>query len=115
MTPRSAFIGGFMGTFEMAFGGEIHDTVCECHKGQFVVVVKQFHSELGQRVVGTEIFKSMPDAQANMEKTVMKFAEKILESEGLKIDQASAIKVAHGDDAEQNIRRVLNQNNPNLH
>ena len=95
--------GGFMGTFEMAFGGEINDTVCECHKGQFVVVVKQFHSELGQRVIGTEIFKLKSEAEANMEKTVMKFAEKILESEGLKID------------AEQNIRRVLNENNPNLH
>lgn len=104
-----------MGTFEMAFGGEIHDTVCECHKGQFVVVVKQFHSELGQRVIGTEIFKLKSEAEASMEKTVTKFAEKILESEGLKIDQASAITVAYGYDAEQNIRRVLNENNPNLH
>ena len=53
-----------MGTIEMAFGGEIHDTICECHRGQFVVVVKQFHKELGQRVIGTEIFKLKSDAES---------------------------------------------------
>lgn len=104
-----------MGTIEMAFGGKIHDTVCECHRGQFVVVVKQFHQELGQMVIGTEIFKLKSDAESNLEKTVMKFAKKILESEGLKIDDASQVTVAHGDDADKNIRRVLNENNPNLH
>lgn len=104
-----------MGKIEMAFGGEIHNTVCDCHRGQFVVVVKQFHHELGQRIIGQEIFKTEDLAKQNLEQTVMKFAKIILESEGFKIEEAAEVTIAHGDDADKNIRRVLNENNPNLH
>lgn len=104
-----------MGKTEIAFGGEVHPAACECHKGQFVVVALQFDPQLGQRIIGQEIFPTKIEAEKALESVVMKYAKKILELAGLRIDDAQDVRVLHGDKATQAINQVFNENNPNLH
>lgn len=107
-----------MATTEIGFTGEVHQAICECHDGQFFIVVFCIHPTKGRSVlpVGTsQHFKTEEEANKNLESEVMKVAKVVLKQSGLSVDQAAKVTVAHGDDAIANERRLIREGNPNLH
>ncbi len=88
-----------MAKTEIGFTGEVHPAACPCHQGQFLVVVFQIHPALGRIPVGQQMFKNEDLANDGLEKTVLAVATSLIESVGLKVDEAARVTVAHGDQA----------------
>lgn len=84
---------------EIGFTGEVHPAMCPCHEGQFLVVVFQIHPEYGRIPVGQQMFKDEAKANDGLEGAVMAVAKQLIESVGLKVDEAARVVVAHGDEA----------------
>lgn len=104
---------------EIAFGGEIQPTECECHAGKFLVVVFQHHPVLGRRLFASKMFDTEAEATSKLESTVFEAARELLDAAGLKIDDAREVRIARGeDDTDREMKKYrqrFRERNQDLH
>lgn len=105
-----------MAKSEVGFTGEVGPAMCQCHAGQYVVLVFLINPfTQGREPCGFKVFKTEAEAQEKMESVVMHFAEIKLAEAGLKIEEAISVEAVRGDAAIERENRLYRNQNPNLH
>lgn len=100
---------------QIGFAGEVQPANCECHKGMYMCVAFLIHPEQGRIYLGNNAFPTEEIAKKELDGFVKVAALETLKIMGLEPDEAEKVTVTHGDEAVKSERRIMAENNPNLH
>lgn len=100
---------------QIAFTGEVHKAQCQCHKGQWLVVIFMIHPYQGRIYLHNVAFKTEAEAEAELQSCVELAAMEVMTTAGLKKDLVKKVEVSHGDDAIKSESKFMNEHNPILH
>lgn len=100
---------------QIGFFGEVLEASCDCHKGQFFIVVFVVDPILGRQLIADKPFKTEKEANENVADFVKSVSVKFMASLGIKTEDVVKIEELHGKDAFKRETSFVNENNPNLH
>lgn len=98
---------------EIGFLSSIGLANCECHAGQWAIIVWMVQPGQPDTPIAQKHFTTEKQADDAVESFVKKSAEDQLKKMGVSIETET--DVMHGDDALKNLKEFKNNNNPNLH
>lgn len=100
---------------QIAFMGEIQKAQCECHKGQYLVLIFMIHPRQGKIYLHNVPFKTKAEAEKQLQPCVELAAEEAMGLMGVRKDSLRKVEVSHNEDAVKSEKKFLNEHNPKLH